>query len=91
MVVAYTSRSRYASEISAGNWRSVLLRPDVLVGRTDPVLAPAGYRALLTYQLAESFYHEPGLAHRLEERTPPRLMRGNAAELAALLAAGELD
>lgn len=91
MVVAYTSRSRYASAMSADTWRTVLLRPDVLVGRTDPVLAPAGYRALLTYRLAESYYREPGLAHRLERRTPPRLMRGNAAELAALLSAGELD
>ena len=91
MVVAFTPRSRYAKEISPDNWRTVLLRPDVLLGRTDPVLAPAGYRALLMYRLAESHYGTPGLAHQLEERTPPRLMRGNAAELAALLSAGELD
>ena len=91
MVVAYTGRSRYASEITADNWRTILQRPDVLLGRTDPVLAPAGYRALLMYKLAESHYHDPGLAARLEARTPPRLQRGNAAELAALLAAGELD
>ena len=91
MVVAFTPRSRYAREISAGNWRSVLLRPDVLLGRTDPVLAPAGYRTLLVYRLAESYYHTPGLAHQLEQRTPARLMRGNATELAALLSAGELD
>jgi molybdate/tungstate transport system substrate-binding protein len=91
MVIAYTDRSRHAVEISAASWRDVLLREDVLLGRTDPVLAPAGYRALLTYRLAESYYHEPGLARRLEARTPARLMRGNASELAALLAAGELD
>ena len=91
MVVAFTPRSRYAREISSDNWRTVLLRPDVLLGRTDPVLAPAGYRALLMYQLAESYYHTPGLARQLEQRTAPRLMRGNAAELAALLSAGELD
>lgn len=91
MVVAYTARSRHAAEITPSNWRSVLLRADVLVGRTDPVLAPAGYRALLLYKLAESFYRDPGLATRLEARTPPRLMRGNASELAALLSAGELD
>ncbi len=91
MVVAYTRRSRYAGEITASNWRTVLLRPDVLVGRTDPALAPAGYRALLTYRLAETYYHAPGLALSLELRTPARLLRGNATELAALLSAGELD
>lgn len=91
MVIAYTDRSRYAAEITAENWRSVVLRSDALLGRTDPALAPAGYRALLVYKLAERFYREPGIAARLETKTPPRLLRGNAAELAALLSAGELD
>lgn len=91
MVVAFTGRSRYASEITADNWRSVLLRPDVALGRTDPVLAPAGYRALLTYRLAERFYRDEGLAKRLEARTPAGLIRANAADLAALLSVGELD
>ena len=91
MVVAYTDKSRHAAELTAESWRRVLQRPDVLLGRTDPALAPAGYRTLLMYQLAESFYEEPGLADRLAARTPPRLMRGNASELAALLSAGELD
>jgi molybdate/tungstate transport system substrate-binding protein len=91
MVIAYTDRSRYAAEATSEAWRSIVLRSDVLLGRTDPVLAPAGYRALLVYKLAEPFYREPGLAARLEAKTPPRLLRGNAAELAALLSAGELD
>lgn len=91
MVIAYTKKSRHAAEITPDSWRSILLRDDVLVGRTDPALAPAGYRALLVYELAETKYGEPGLAKRLAARTPARLMRGNAAELAGLLAAGELD
>jgi molybdate/tungstate transport system substrate-binding protein len=91
MVIAYTARSRGASEMSPSTWRSVLLRPEVLVGRCDPALAPAGYRALILFRLAQRFYHEPGLAARLESRTPPTLMRANASELAALLSAGALD
>jgi molybdate/tungstate transport system substrate-binding protein len=91
MVIAYTDNSRAAAEMDVNRWWTVLLRPDVRVGRSDPELAPAGYRALLTYQLAESYYQRPGLAARLAARTPPALMRGNAAELAALLEAGELD
>ena len=91
MVVTFTDRSKYAAEITSDNWRAILLRPDVALGRTDPVLAPAGYRALLTYTLAESLYHDPGLAKRLEAKTPAGLIRANAADLAALLSAGELD
>ena len=91
MVIAYTDRSRHAAEMTGETWRAVLQRPDVAVGRADPMLAPAGYRALLTFVLAESHYRDKGLARRLEARTPPAHMRGNAAELAALLSAGELD
>lgn len=91
MVVMYTGRSRGAAEIDSANWTRVLLRSDVVVGRADPAIAPVGYRTLLVYALAERRHREPGLASRLAARSPPRLQRANAVELAALLAAGELD
>ena len=91
MVIAYTPRSRFAAEVTERNWREVLQRPGVEVGRPDPDRAPAGYRTLHLLRLAESHYREPGLAERLLARAPPRNMRGNAAELAGLLQLGELD
>jgi molybdate/tungstate transport system substrate-binding protein len=91
MVVAFTDRSKHAAEISASNWPEVLSRADVQVGRTDPDLAPAGYRTIIMLRLAERHYRSPGLADRLLANAPKRNIRGNAAELAALLAAGELD
>jgi molybdate/tungstate transport system substrate-binding protein len=91
MVVAFTERSKHASEINADNWTQVLQRSDVQVGRTDPALAPAGYRTLLMLDLAERHYQKPGLAATLLANAPERNIRGNAADLAALLAAGELD
>jgi molybdate/tungstate transport system substrate-binding protein len=91
MVVAYTDRSRHATELSATSWMDVLSQPDVQVGRTDPDLAPAGYRAIIMFHLAERFYRRPGLAATLLANAPKKNMRGNAAELAALLSAGELD
>ena len=91
MVVAYTPKSKHANEINASNWTAVLRRGDVEIGRTDPDLAPVGYRTLLMFQLAERHYHAPGLARQLLDHAPRRNMRPNAAELAALLAAGELD
>jgi molybdate/tungstate transport system substrate-binding protein len=91
MVVAYTKRSKYAAEISGSNWMRVLGRRDVEIGRTDPDLAPVGYRTLMMLQLAERYYRMPGLAKSLLARAPHRNVRPNAAELAALLSAGELD
>jgi molybdate/tungstate transport system substrate-binding protein len=91
MVLAYTDRSVGAAGVSATNWYRVLQRADVRVGRSDPALAPVGYRTLAVYRLAERHYRAPGLASRLEARTPPALIRPNASELVALLQAGELD
>src|SRR5215831_3007387 len=91
MVVAYTPKSKHAAEVTPDNWTSILANGDVEVGRTDPKIAPVGYRTLLMFQLAERFYKKPGLAKSLLDHAPERNMRPNAAELAGLLAAGELD
>lgn len=91
MVVAYTDKSKHASEIRGANWTSIVQRGDVEVGRTDPNIAPVGYRTLLMFKLAERFYKKAGLAKTLLDHAPERNIRPNAAELAALLAAGELD
>jgi molybdate/tungstate transport system substrate-binding protein len=91
MVLAYTEQSKDATQLTAANWHRVVLRPGVRIGRSDPKLAPAGYRALLLYRLAEAHYGLPGLAARLEAQTPNALIRANASELVALLQAGELD
>jgi len=91
MVVAYTPRSRHADEINPENWTRILRHGDLEVGRSDPNVAPAGYRTLLLFRRAERHYREPGLAAILLAAAPPRNMRANAADLAALLAAGELD
>lgn len=91
MTIGYTDRSRYAAQLDSTNWPSILSRPDVRVGRTDPNLAPAGYRTLLMLQLAVQYYRSPGLSARVLANAPPKNMRPNAAELAALLQTGELD
>jgi molybdate/tungstate transport system substrate-binding protein len=91
MVVAYTGRSKASGEIGDSNWFRVVTRPGIEVGRADPNLAPVGYRTLSMFLLAELRYGQQGLAKRLAENAPPRNVRANAAELAALLAAGELD
>jgi molybdate/tungstate transport system substrate-binding protein len=91
MVVAYTDKSAGHDSITPENWYRILSRGGVEVGRSDPKLAPVGYRALTVFALAEKSYEQPGLAARLLGNAPPRNIRANAADLAALLAAGELD
>ena len=91
MVVAYTDRSKHAQEITPANWTEIVQRSDVEVGRTDPNIAPVGYRTLLMFDLAERYYKKSGLSAALLSHSPARNIRPNAAELAALLAAGELD
>jgi molybdate/tungstate transport system substrate-binding protein len=91
MVVAFTDRSKFHAVIDSTNWYDVVTRPGVEVGRSDPKVAPVGYRALQLFHLAEQQYRKPGLEQRLLKGAPDRNVRGNAADLAALLAAGELD
>lgn len=91
IVLAYTKQSRGAAEINGENWRTVITRPGVLVGRADPNTDPSGYRTLLTMQLAEQHYHEPGLFARLLAAAPQRNVRPREADQIALLQSHELD
>ena len=91
IVLAYTDRSRGAAGINSENWRTVVTRPGVEVGRSDPNTDPSGYRALLAMQLAERHYHERGLFARLLAAAPERNVRPREADQVALLQAHELD
>lgn len=91
MVLAYTDRSRGADSINLTNWPEVITGEGVEVGRSDPDRDPAGYRALLAMKLAERQLARPGLAERLLEHAPVRLMRPKSADLVALLQTGEVD
>jgi molybdate/tungstate transport system substrate-binding protein len=91
MVLTYTDQSLGAGEVNGRNWWQVLLRPGVRAGHSDPTLDPNGYRTLMVFQLAERFYHQPGLAERLERAFPPKYIRPKEADLTALVQAGELD
>lgn len=91
IVLAYTDKSRGAAEITAANWRKVITRPGVEVGRADPNTDPSGYRTLLTMQLAEEHYHERGLFARLLAAAPQRNVRPREADQVALLQTHELD
>ena len=91
IVLAYTPQSRGAASINSGNWRAAILAPGVEVGRADPNTDPSGYRTLLTMQLAERFYREPGLYDKLLAAAPERNVRPREADQVALLQTHQLD
>ena len=91
IVLAYTSRSRGAAQIQRGNWWTVLERPGVQVGRSDPDTDPSGYRTLLVWQLAGRHYGIPDMEARMLRAAPTRNVRPREADQVALLQAGELD
>jgi len=90
MVIAYTEHSRRSADIGAENWHQILLESDVAYGRSDPNADPCGYRTVLTTQLAEIHYSEPGLASRLQKKDT-RHIRPKETDLLALLEVGAID
>jgi len=87
----YTTRSAGAAEITADNWHVILTRPGVRYGHSNPARDPAGYWTLIVWQLAERYYHQPGLARRLAEHCPASNVRPHNIDLISLLESGELD
>ena len=61
LAIAYRPDSSYASQINADNWYTILSRPDVKVGITDPRFDASGYRALMVFALAQQYYHQPSI------------------------------
>ena len=59
LAIAYKPSSLYANKISADNWYSILSRPDVKLGLADPRFDAVGYRALMTFALAQGYYQQP--------------------------------
>jgi len=91
VVLAHSEQSRYASELTADNWRKILLRRDVRVARADEDLAPIGYQTLQVWMLSDLEAGVPttdtqrSITAQLRARIPPSLVRPDIKSLAALL------
>ena len=95
MVLGYNPKSRFKDDFEQareGNlqWYEVLAKPGVKLGRTDPNLDPKGYRALFMFELAERYYHKPGLMALLGPPTNPAQIFPEP-ELLIRLESGQLD
>ena len=96
MVIAYSSKSRFAPELAAAAagkmpWYKVLENKGLRFGRTDPRTDPQGRNILFTFDLAEKFYHQPGLSARILGKPINPAQIFTEPSLLARLDAGELD
>jgi molybdate/tungstate transport system substrate-binding protein len=98
VVVAYSAKSRFATQLDAAAagkepWYAALQLPGFRLGRVDPnafPLNPRGVSTLLTMQLAEQYYNQPGLNQAVlgSAENPTQILRSG---LAAKLQNGQLD
>lgn len=91
LVLCYTDKSKFASEVNADNWYDILERKGVIWGHSDPNLDPCGYRSLMVLQLAEKHYAKAGLYDRLIANRPKKNIRPKSVELVSLLKTGNMD
>lgn len=88
---AYTDRSKGAAELTPNNWYQVLAQPGVRVGRSNPDTDPSGYQTLQMLQLAQDYYHSPGLVAEVLANSPPETMVGTETQLLPALQSGQID
>ncbi|MGH7116757.1 MAG: extracellular solute-binding protein [Stellaceae bacterium] len=87
----YTDQSRFADVITPANWYRILARPGVEIGRSNPDTDPSGYQTLQMLNLAEKYYHAPGLAASILANAPAANMRDTETSLIAALQLGQID
>jgi molybdate/tungstate transport system substrate-binding protein len=87
----YNDKSKGASKINSDNWYRVLAEPGVEIGRSNPDTDPSGYQTLQMLQLAEKYYHQPGLAQAILDNAPKKNIRDTETELIGALESGQID
>ena len=88
---AYTSHSKGASQLTASNWYKVLGEPGVHIGRSNPAADPSGYQILQMLQLAQGYYHDPGLSAAVLKNSPDSSVAETETSLLAALQSGQID
>ncbi|MBL0702932.1 MAG: tungstate ABC transporter substrate-binding protein WtpA [Sulfurospirillum sp.] len=101
MVIAYTSKSKYAKDINSKNWTEIFLRDEVKIGHSNPNMDPCGYRSMLVTKLAEDYYKQAGFFKKLfgygdsyttgEENTKKIIVRPKETDLLGLIEVGVYD
>ncbi|HXZ66573.1 MAG TPA: extracellular solute-binding protein [Streptosporangiaceae bacterium] len=91
ITLAYTSRSKGASQLTASNWYQVVAEPGVHIGRSNPAADPSGYQFLQMLQLANSYYNDPGLSAAVLNNSPDSSVAETETSLLAALQSDQID
>ncbi len=96
MVIGYSPQSKFAADLQAAangtkTWYSVLQEPGIRIGRTDPALDPKGISTIILLELAEKYYHQPGLTTKILGSNDNTSQIFPEEELTARLGSGQLD
>jgi len=90
LVIAYQPKAKYSDEISPENWYKILMRDDVIFGRSDPDADPCGYRTVMLFRLAEKHYRLSGLASKMTIKNR-EFIRPKEVDLVALVESNAID
>lgn len=90
MTIVFTDKSKYSNEISILNWPQILLKNDVIYGRSNPESDPCGYRTVMCLQLAEKYYKQQQLSYKLITKDNV-FIRPKEVDLLALLETQSVD
>ena len=90
MAIVYHENSRQSDSINANNWFDILLRDDVIFGRSNPNFDPCGYRTILVADLAEKYYNIIGLRDSLMSKNV-NFVRPKEVDLLSLLKIDIID
>jgi molybdate/tungstate transport system substrate-binding protein len=96
LVIGYSPGSTFAADFQAAasgakTWYQVIAEPGMRIGRTDPALDPKGVRTIILMELAEQYYHQPGLASKILGAANNASQIFPEEDLIARLGSGQLD
>lgn len=91
ITLAYTSHSKGAGQLTPANWYKLVSQPGVRIGRSNPAADPSGYQFLQMLQLAQGYYHDPGLAAAVLRNSPDSSVAETETSLIAALQSGQID
>jgi len=90
MAIVYHESSRQSNSINVNNWFDILLKDDVIFGRSNPNFDPCGYRTILVAELAEKYYNIVGLKDSLMTKDV-NFVRPKEVDLLSLLESDIID
>ncbi len=90
MCIVYHEASKYSNEITSDNWHEILMKEDVIYGRSDPNSDPCGYRAILVSQLTEAHYNIKDFSKKMITKDA-KYVRPKETDLLALLETSTID